>query len=81
MGSLANSASTAEVARAKSNQQNLSVSNDAARFYRCGMMTSRRLGHALTLGCIRIRLNVIHSPMGQNTVSQRRWQKKVSIPK
>jgi hypothetical protein len=28
MGSLANSASPAEVAKAKSNQQNLSVSND-----------------------------------------------------
>jgi hypothetical protein len=30
MGSLANSASPSEVARAKSNQQNLSVSNDGS---------------------------------------------------
>jgi hypothetical protein len=30
LGSLANSASSTEVARAKSNQQNLSVSNDGS---------------------------------------------------
>jgi hypothetical protein len=47
MGSLANSASSAEVARTKSNQQNPSVSNDAAKFYRCGRMTSGRLGRVL----------------------------------
>jgi hypothetical protein len=49
-----------------------------ARFYRCGRMTSGRLGHAPTLGCIRIGLNMIHSPMGQNKVSQHHGQKKVS---
>jgi hypothetical protein len=36
----------------------------AARFYRCGRMTSGRLGHAPTLGHVRIGLNMIHSPMG-----------------
>jgi hypothetical protein len=51
-GSLANSVSPAEVAKAKSNQQNPSVPNDAGRFYRCGRTTSGRLGHAPTLGCV-----------------------------
>jgi hypothetical protein len=44
-------------------------------------MTSGKLGHAPTLGCIQIGLNMIHSPMGQNNVSQHRWQKKISTPK
>jgi hypothetical protein len=47
----------------------------AARFYRCGRMTSGRLGHARTLGRVRIGLNMIHNPMDQNKVSQHRWQK------
>jgi hypothetical protein len=38
------------------------------------------LGRAPTLGCVRIGLNMIHCPMGQNKVSQYRWQKKVSAP-
>jgi hypothetical protein len=38
-------------------------------------MASGRLGHAPILGCVRIGLNVIHGPMGQNKVSQHRWQK------
>jgi hypothetical protein len=33
-------------------------------------MTSERLGHAPTLGRVRIGLNMIHGPMGQNKVSQ-----------
>jgi hypothetical protein len=37
----------------------------AARFYRCGRTTSERLGHAPTLGHVRIGLNMIHGPMGQ----------------
>jgi hypothetical protein len=37
-----------------------------ARFYRCGRTTSGRLGRAPTLGCVRIGLNMIHDPMGQN---------------
>jgi hypothetical protein len=49
-----------------------------ARFYKCGRMTSRRLGHAPTLGRVRIGLNIIHGPMGQNKVSQYHWQKKVT---
>jgi hypothetical protein len=48
----------------------------AARFYRCGRMTSGRLGHALTLGHIQIGLNIIHSPMDQNKMTQHRCQKK-----
>jgi hypothetical protein len=36
----------------------------AARFYRCERMTSGRLGHAPTLGRVRIGLNMIHDPMG-----------------
>jgi hypothetical protein len=47
----------------------------AARFYQCGRTTSGKLGRAPTLGCIRIGLNMIHGPMGQNKVSQHRWQK------
>jgi hypothetical protein len=47
-----------------------------ARFYRSERMTSRRLGHAPTLGHVRIGLNMIHGPMGQNKVSLHRWQKK-----
>jgi hypothetical protein len=47
---LANSASPAKEAKAKSNQQNPSVPND---------------GHAPTLGCVWIRLNMTHDPMGQ----------------
>jgi hypothetical protein len=39
-------------------------------------MTSGRLGHAPTLGHIRIGLNMMHGPMGQNKVSQHRWQKR-----
>jgi hypothetical protein len=39
-------------------------------------MTSERLGHAPTLGHIRIGLNMMHGPMGQNKVSQHRWQKR-----
>jgi hypothetical protein len=45
----------------------------AARFYRCERTTSRRLGRDPTLGCIRIGLNMIHGPMGQNKVSYHRW--------
>jgi hypothetical protein len=48
----------------------------AARFYRCERMTSGSLGHAPTLGHVRIGLNMIHNPMGQNNVSQHRWQKR-----
>jgi hypothetical protein len=48
----------------------------AARFYRCGWLTSGRLGRAPTLGCVQIGLNMIHGPMGQNKVSQHRWQRK-----
>jgi hypothetical protein len=33
----------------------------AARFYRCGRTTSRRLGRAPTLGRVRIGLNMIHT--------------------
>jgi hypothetical protein len=74
MGSLANSASPAEVAGAKSNQQNPPVFlMTVARFYRCGRMALGRLGHAPTLGCIRIGLNMIHGPMTQNKVSEHRW--------
>jgi hypothetical protein len=47
-----------------------------ARFYTCGRTTSGRLGHAPTLGIIRIGLNMTHEPMGQNKVSKHRWQKK-----
>jgi hypothetical protein len=47
-----------------------------AMFYRCGRMTSGRLGHAPTLGSIRIGLNMIHGPMGQTKVSQHHWQKR-----
>jgi hypothetical protein len=47
-----------------------------ARFYRCERMTSERLVHAPTLGCVRIVLNMIHGPMDQNKVSQHRWQKR-----
>jgi hypothetical protein len=32
-------------------------------------MTSERLGRAPTLGRVRIGLNMIHDPMGQNKVS------------
>jgi hypothetical protein len=53
----------------------------AARFYRCGRMTTGRLGHAPTLGRVRIGLNMIHGPMGQNKVSHHCWQKKVSALK
>jgi hypothetical protein len=53
----------------------------AARFYRYGRMTIGRLGRAPTLGRVRIGLNMIHGPMGQNKVSQHCWQKKVSAPK
>jgi hypothetical protein len=48
----------------------------AARFYRCGRMTSGRLGRAPTLGRIRTGLNMIHDLMGRNKVSQHRWQKR-----
>jgi hypothetical protein len=44
-------------------------------------MTLERLGRAPTQGCIRIGLDMIHGPMGQNKVSQHHWQKKVSAPK
>jgi hypothetical protein len=66
MGSLANSASSVEVAKAKSNQQTLSVLMTAARFSRCGRTTSGRLGRAPSLGHVQIGLNMIHGPMGQN---------------
>jgi hypothetical protein len=39
-------------------------------------MTSARLGRAPTLRHVRIGLNMIHGPMGQNKVLQHRWQKK-----
>jgi hypothetical protein len=68
MGSLANSTLPAEVVRAKSNEQNPSVSNDDGSVYRCGRMASGRLGSAPTLGPVRIGLNMIHNPMGQNKV-------------
>jgi hypothetical protein len=48
----------------------------AARFNRHGRVTSGRPGHTPTLGCIRIRLNMIHGPMGHNKVSQHHWQKR-----
>jgi hypothetical protein len=48
----------------------------AARFYRCGRMTLGRLGHVLTLGSVRIRLNIIHDPIDQNKISQHRCQKR-----
>jgi hypothetical protein len=38
-------------------------------------MTSGRLGRAPTLEHVRIGLKVILGPMGQNKVSQHRWQK------
>jgi hypothetical protein len=48
----------------------------AARFYRCGRTTTGRLGHAPTLGCILIGLNMMHGAMDQNKVSQHCWQKR-----
>jgi hypothetical protein len=47
----------------------------ATRFYRCGRTTSGRLGRAPNLGRVKITLNMIHGPMGENKVSQHRWQK------
>jgi hypothetical protein len=53
----------------------------AARFYRCGRTTLGRttLGRpscAPTLGRVRIGLNMMHGPMGQNKVLQHCWQKR-----
>jgi hypothetical protein len=71
MDSLANSASPAEVARAKSNQQNPICVVVAMGVYErergrpgCGE------GHALTLGRAPIGPNLIHSPRGQDMVTQ-----------
>jgi hypothetical protein len=47
-----------------------------ASFYRCGRMTLGRLGHAPTLGHVRIGQNMMHGPMGQNKVSYHHWQKR-----
>jgi hypothetical protein len=65
MGSLANSTSLLEVSKAKSNQQTRVLLMTVARFYRCGRMDLGRLGHAPTLGRVRIGLNMIHGPMSQ----------------
>jgi hypothetical protein len=71
MSSLANSALPAEVARAKSNQQNPHLFLVAKGVYERGR---GRLGccegHALTLGRAPIRPNLIHSPRGQDMVTQ-----------
>jgi hypothetical protein len=48
-----------------------------ARFKRCGRTTPGRLGRPPTLGCVRIGLNMIHGPMGQNygvaAYESRKW--------
>ena len=53
----------------------------AARFIGVGGRPQGCWGRAPTLGRILIGLNLIHGPMGQNKVSQHRWQKKVSALK
>jgi hypothetical protein len=39
------------------------------------------MGHAPTIGRIRIGLNMIPGLVSQNKVSQHRWQKNISAPK
>jgi hypothetical protein len=64
MGSLANSASPAEVARAKSNQQPDLFVVAMGVYERGRGQPGRGEGHALTLGRAPIRPNLIHSPHG-----------------
>jgi hypothetical protein len=71
MGSLANSASPTEVARAKSNQQNPHLFVVAMGVYERGRgRPGCGEGRALTLGRAPIRPNLIHSPQGQYMVTQ-----------
>jgi hypothetical protein len=72
-GSLANNTSSAEVARAKSNQQNPHLFVDAMGVYERGRgRPGRGEGRALTLGRAPIGPNLIHSPRGQDMVTQHR---------
>jgi hypothetical protein len=71
MGSLANSVSPAEVARAKSNQQPPPLFLAAKGVYERGRgRPGHGEGRALTLGCAPIGPNLIHSPRGQDMVTQ-----------
>jgi hypothetical protein len=71
MGSLANSASPTEVARAKSNQQNPHLFLATKGVYERGRgWPGRGESHALTLGRAPIGPNLIHSPRGQYMVTQ-----------
>jgi hypothetical protein len=73
MGSLANSTSPAEVARAKSNQQKPHLFVVAIVVYESRRGRPRRgEGHALTLGRAPIGPNLIHSPRDQDMVIQHR---------
>jgi hypothetical protein len=68
MDSLANSASPAEVARAKSNQPSMFL---VVKGYMRGRgRPGRGEGHALTLARAPIGPNLIHSPRGQDMVTQ-----------
>jgi hypothetical protein len=71
MDNLANNASSNEVARAKSNQQNINLFVVAMGVYERGRgRPGRREGRALTLGRAPIGPNLIHSPRGQDMVTQ-----------
>jgi hypothetical protein len=73
MGSLANSTSPAEVGRAKSNQQNLICSWWLRGYMRGGEDDQDVVRvNTLTLGRAPIGPNLIHSPQGQDMVTQHR---------
>jgi hypothetical protein len=70
-GSLANSASPAEVAKAKSDQQKPALFLAAKGVYERGRgRPGRGEGRAPTLGRAPIGPNLIHSPRGQDMVTQ-----------
>jgi hypothetical protein len=73
MGSLANSTLPAQVARAKSNQQNPHLFVEAMGVYERGRgYPGHGEGHALTLGGALIGPNLIHIPRGQDMVTPHR---------